>query len=40
MVAPTQAEICLKLVNEEKKMGRAFGSIAWLASGIDIEQSQ
>ena len=38
--APTIAEIRLKLTKTEKKKGLKTGTIAWLTSGMNIEQTQ
>ena len=38
--APTIAEIRLELTKTEKKKGMKTGTIAWLTSGMNIEQTQ
>ena len=38
--APTIAEIRLKLTKTEKKKGLKTGTVAWLTSGMNIEQTQ
>jgi hypothetical protein len=38
--APTQADINLSLIGDERKLGLHSGSITWISSGIDIENEQ